>query len=320
VIRDKDLRERHLGDLQGHVYQDLVKLSPKAYEAFKSRRSDQEVPGGGESRDQLYNRCTSLVQKIGENHRGYPPLLYTWQRVIVVSHGGAIRSLFNRAAAKGQHPGKISNTSVYSLYLVSVESVKNGDIAGEAGLVDGSCTEIIVVRHGETEWNALSKMQGQTDFDLNEAGRQQTIKVVTDTDLRERHIGDLQGLTYSEAPKVNPIAFEALKSPRKDQEIPGGGESKDQVFRRCTTSLERIAEKHRGERVVVVTHGGIIEKLYKRAVPGERPGGVWNTSISIFQLSEGEISGQSIYGMIRVISEKQNIWNRLQVEAMLQAS
>ncbi|XP_021752724.1 phosphoglycerate mutase-like protein 4 [Chenopodium quinoa] len=205
-----------------------------------------------------------------------------------------------------------------------MESVKNGNIAGEAGLVDGSCTEIIVVRHGETEWNALSKMQGQTDIDLNEAGRQQAIKVaerlskepnisaiyssdlkraldtaetiasrcglqvVTDTDLRERHIGDLQGLTYSEAPKVNPIAFEALKSPRKDQEIPGGGESKDQVFRRCTTSLERIAEKHRGERVVVVTHGSIIEKLYKRAVPGERPGGVWNTSISIFQLSEGD--------------------------------
>lgn len=34
------------------------------------------------------------------------------QRVIVVSHGGAIRSLYNRAAAKGQRPGKISNTSV----------------------------------------------------------------------------------------------------------------------------------------------------------------------------------------------------------------
>ncbi|XP_021714254.1 phosphoglycerate mutase-like protein 4 isoform X2 [Chenopodium quinoa] len=119
VIRDKDLRERHLGDLQGHVYQDLAKLSTKAYEAFKSHRSDQEIPGGGESRDQLYNRCTSLVQKIGENHRG--------QRVIVVSHGGAIRSLFNRAAAKGQHPGKISNTSVgiIQLYDGDLWSIKS---------------------------------------------------------------------------------------------------------------------------------------------------------------------------------------------------
>ncbi|XP_021714255.1 phosphoglycerate mutase-like protein 4 isoform X1 [Chenopodium quinoa] len=109
VIRKKGLRERHVGDLQGHVYQDIAKLNPKAYEAFKSHRSDQEIPGGGESRDQLYNRCTSLVQRIGENHRG--------QRVIVVSHGGAIRTLFNRAAAKGKHPEKISNTSIGIIQL-----------------------------------------------------------------------------------------------------------------------------------------------------------------------------------------------------------
>lgn len=211
---------------------------------------------------------------------------------------------------------------------VSMECVKNGTIEGEAGAVavSGSCTEIIVVRHGETEWNALHKMQGQMDIDLNEVGRQEAIavaerlskepnisaiytsdlkraletaeiiasrcgglKVVTDKDLRERHIGDLQGLTYTESPNVNPKAFEALKSPRSDLEIPGGGESRDQVYKRCTSSLQRIAEKHRGARVVAVTHGAVIEMLYKRAIPGGRAGGVWNTSVNIFQLSEGDI-------------------------------
>jgi len=44
VIADQDLRERHLGDLQGLVYHDLAKLNPKASEAFRSPRSDQEIP------------------------------------------------------------------------------------------------------------------------------------------------------------------------------------------------------------------------------------------------------------------------------------
>lgn len=40
-----------------------------------------------------------------------------------------------------------------------MECVKNDTIEGAAEPVDGTCTEIIVVRHGETEWNALRKMQ-----------------------------------------------------------------------------------------------------------------------------------------------------------------
>ncbi|XP_021714263.1 phosphoglycerate mutase-like protein 4 [Chenopodium quinoa] len=205
-----------------------------------------------------------------------------------------------------------------------MDCFNKGILAGEAGPVNGSCTEIIVVRHGETEWNALGKMQGQTDTDLNEVGRRQAVmvaerlsrdpnisaiyssdlkralktaetiasrcglEVVEDKDLRERHIGDLQGLTIIESPKINPVAFEALRSPRNDQEIPGGGESRDQLIRRCTSSMQRIAEKHRGARVVVVTHGAVIDKLYKRAIPGGTAGRLWNTSINIFQLSEGD--------------------------------
>lgn len=46
VIKEKDLRERHLGDLQGRVYQESAKLNPIAYAAFKSHRSDQEIPVG----------------------------------------------------------------------------------------------------------------------------------------------------------------------------------------------------------------------------------------------------------------------------------
>ncbi|KAL2906209.1 Phosphoglycerate mutase-like protein 4 [Bienertia sinuspersici] len=100
-------------------------------------------------------------------------------------------------------------------------------------------------------------VSGQTDIELNEVGRQQAVavaerlsrepnisavyssslkraletaetiaatcgglEVVIDKDLWERHIGVLQGLKYHEAAKVNPKAFEALKSYSSDQEIP----------------------------------------------------------------------------------------------------
>ncbi|XP_021714260.1 phosphoglycerate mutase-like protein 4 isoform X2 [Chenopodium quinoa] len=152
---------------------------------------------------------------------------------------------------------------------------------------------------------SLLMIQGQTDIELNEVGRKQAVRVaerlsrepnisaiyssdlkralktaeaiasrcglevVTDKDLRERHVGDLQGLAFSKSPK-------------------GGGESRDQLNNRYKSSLQRIAEKHRGARVVVVTHYTVIKNMYKLAIPGESVSGIRNASISIFQFSEGD--------------------------------
>ncbi|XP_074308761.1 phosphoglycerate mutase-like protein 4 isoform X2 [Silene latifolia] len=153
-----------------------------------------------------------------------------------------------------------------------------------SGSVDPDCTQIIVVRHGETDWNAIGKMQGQLDVELNEVGRQQAVavaerlskeanisaiyssdlkraletaemiaakcgglEVITDKDLRERHLGDLQGRLYHELARVTPKAHASFKSSRTDEEIPGGGESRDQLYQRCTSCLKRIGEAHRGE-------------------------------------------------------------------------
>ncbi|XP_021752184.1 phosphoglycerate mutase-like protein 4 [Chenopodium quinoa] len=187
-----------------------------------------------------------------------------------------------------------------------------------------SCTEFILVRHGETVWNAVGKMQGQLDIDLNEAGRQQAVavakrlsrepnisgiyssdlkraletaetiaatcgglEVICDQDLQERHLGELQGVVYEESiSKIYPKAHEALLS---GEEIPGGGESHDQLYIRSIASLQRIAEKHRGARVIVVTHGEVIRILYRRILPFEGLPRISNTSVSILQLSEGEV-------------------------------
>ncbi|XP_047155379.1 phosphoglycerate mutase-like protein 4 isoform X1 [Vigna umbellata] len=181
--------------------------------------------------------------------------------------------------------------------------------------------EIVVVRHGETAWNATAKIQGHLDVELNENGREQAavvgdrlsreakasviyssdlqrafetaqiiaskcggLEVVKDSDLRERHLGDLQGHVYQEIAKTSPIAYKAFISKNEDQEIPGGGESLVQLFDRSTSALLRIGLKHKGERVVVVTHGGFIRALYKRACPNGGPGKVLNTSVSVFHL------------------------------------
>ncbi|KAI4325515.1 hypothetical protein MLD38_030903 [Melastoma candidum] len=207
----------------------------------------------------------------------------------------------------------------------SVSSVAcNGDVPRDAP-VDAAIAEIIVVRHGETEWNADGRIQGHLDAELNEEGRRQAaavadrlsgeprisavyssdlkrafetaqtiaaacggLEVVQDAGLRERNLGDLQGIRLSDAADIKPEAYRAFLSHRTDEEIPGGGESIDQLYQRCTDSLQNIAQKHKGERVVVVTHGGVIRSFYRRACPSRRFGKVLNTSVNVFHLGDGE--------------------------------
>ncbi|XP_076942957.1 phosphoglycerate mutase-like protein 4 [Bidens hawaiensis] len=114
------------------------------------------------------------------------------------------------------------------------------------------------------------------------------LKVYQDPNLRERHLGDLQGIVYDEAPKMKLKAYKALQSNGRDVEIPGDGESLNQLYKRCTNSLQTISSKHRGERVVVVTHFGVIAALHQRASSrkGHRSGKILNVSVSVLHLSD----------------------------------
>lgn len=190
------------------------------------------------------------------------------------------------------------------------------------------------MRHGETEWNSDGRIQGHLDVELNDAGRQQAaavadrlskesnisaiyssdlkraletaeiiatscggLEVIKDAGLRERHLGNLQGLVFRDAARVHPEAYEAFVSPRKNQEIPGGGESRDQLYQRCTSTLLRIGRKHKGERIILVTHGGFIRTLYRWACPNEKsPGKVLNTSINVFHLADGDKWTLGVWG------------------------
>ena len=140
-------------------------------------------------------------------------------------------------------------------------------------------TTLLLVRHGETDWNADGRLQGHTDRPLNEYGRRQArelasrlagegadalyasdlararetaeivgvelgLPVVLDADLRERNWGTWEGLTPSERDAVE---FE--------------GESHEEHRERIMRAVRRIAERHPGQRVVVVTHGGSMRRI-----------------------------------------------------------
>ncbi|KAI3984222.1 hypothetical protein MKX01_011176 [Papaver californicum] len=142
--------------------------------------------------------------------------------------------------------------------------------------------EIVLVRHGETTWNNAGRIQGSLESELNEAGWKQayaiaarlgkelkpaaiyssdlkraknTAEMIAKTcqipevrevpELKERHVGSLQGYYWREIQEKEPEAYRAFFSSEKDLEIPGGGESFNQLCERSVSALEEIASKHK---------------------------------------------------------------------------
>jgi broad specificity phosphatase PhoE len=158
-------------------------------------------------------------------------------------------------------------------------------------------TTLLLVRHGETDWNAEGRLQGHTDRPLNDFGRRQAaalaerlagdgitavyasdlsraqetaeilaarleLPVVLDPDLRERDWGNWEGLTGTERDRVELV-----------------GEPVDVHSERVLGAVRRIAETHPGERIVVVTHGGSLRRVqvaaYGMALPVVENCSVW---------------------------------------------
>ncbi len=159
-------------------------------------------------------------------------------------------------------------------------------------------TRICLVRHGETAWNAATRLQGHEDIPLNATGESQAraaasalaqqafaaiyssdlmrahktaeliaatsgMAIRLDPGLRERHFGIFQGLTRDEADKRHPGEYARLRMREPDAEPPGGGESLLAFSARVRKSLEAIGERHPGQSVLVVCHGGCLDVIYR---------------------------------------------------------
>jgi probable phosphoglycerate mutase len=156
-------------------------------------------------------------------------------------------------------------------------------------------TRTIAIRHGETIWNRDGRLMGNLDIPLNPNGVQQaeavaerlariefhTIyssdlsraydtarviadktgkEIVRDPRLRERNAGVLQGLTKAERAEKHADIYQQQEEVGEEYVIPEG-ESDGQMTRRVVECLEDIREKHPGETVVLVAHGGVLARL-----------------------------------------------------------
>lgn len=173
--------------------------------------------------------------------------------------------------------------------------------------------ELVLVRHAESIWNAENRWQGQTDVPLSERGRDEARllgarlagisfdrrlcsdlsrtretaaaiggEVELDRALREIDLGSWGGLLHTEVQQRHPDQLAAMIA-GTDVKI-GGGESIPEFEQRAEGALARIAASSRpSDRVLVVTHGGVIRAIVMGllGVRGRRPLiGAGNTSIT----------------------------------------
>ena len=113
--------------------------------------------------------------------------------------------------------------------------------------------EILLTRHGQTEWNLLKKVQGKADIELNEKGIQQaetTRDSIIDERVSERDFGEFEGM-----PNTN-FDFNAFWSYKQNLKYDKAENIKD-FFRRVYNFLDNIKNEYDGKRILIVSHGGI---------------------------------------------------------------
>lgn len=164
-------------------------------------------------------------------------------------------------------------------------------------------TRIIAIRHGETAWNVDTRIQGQLDVELNDTGRwqaRQTALALQEEDiaaiyasdlsrafetaraigavaglqpvpvpaLRERHFGHFQTLTWAEIETQWPQQAQQWRT-RVPDWSPQGGESLLTLRARISDAVHTLAQRHLGQQIVLVAHGGVMDVLYRLATGQE---------------------------------------------------
>ena len=160
-------------------------------------------------------------------------------------------------------------------------------------------TRLVVIRHGQTAWNAAWRLQGQTDIPLDALGRQQAgrladalrhegltavvssdlaraldtaralagplgLPVQVEPGLRERHFGMLEGQVRGDIAQRWPELARRWHA-REPDFAPPGAETLTDFNQRCLAAVRRLAADHAGGAVALVSHGGVLDCLYRAA-------------------------------------------------------
>lgn len=167
-------------------------------------------------------------------------------------------------------------------------------------------TSIILIRHGETAWNAEHRLQGHIDIALNQEGLRQaaalgralageplaavvasdlqraqqtalavaghhSVPLHTDILLRERCYGVFEGLRRAEIAERYPEHYRQWQARQPDAVMPDGArraESFRSFHQRSLDALAAWAGRHPGQTIAVVAHGGVLECAYRGAAGG----------------------------------------------------
>jgi probable phosphoglycerate mutase len=183
-------------------------------------------------------------------------------------------------------------------------------------------TDLVLVRHGETEWNRLGRVQGLSDIPLNDTGRRQAQEA--GDRLRSEHWDAIASSPLARAAETAEIIARAVGLPapelvealvernygeaegltgeeidRRWDGVLKARESREAVLERVVPALLALADRHPGQRVLVVSHGGVIGSLVRMATDWTWPEHgvrIENGSDHVFRVEEGRIALISFAG------------------------
>ena len=191
-------------------------------------------------------------------------------------------------------------------------------------------TSLTVIRHGETDWNRQHRFQGQIDVPLNALGFEQarrmgqrladeTFDLIVVSDLlrtrqtaqaladaqcgalamqveplwREQGFGLLEGLDVPTIRSQHAELWAQWQRHDADYALPQGGESNLVFYARVMQALQALLAAHAGASVALVTHGGVLDMLWRSALAlslsGPRECEIPNTGINRLRWSEGRL-------------------------------
>jgi probable phosphoglycerate mutase len=188
-------------------------------------------------------------------------------------------------------------------------------------------TELLFIRHGETAWNREQRFQGHRDVPLNELGHLQARRLaerlaadphdalycsdltraretaaplavawaqrpIPMVELREQNFGLFEGLDHATVTARHPELWQSWLEHRADFALPGG-ESRREFHARVLLAVRELARSAPGRRLAVVTHGGVLDILWRSAcglsLDGVRACEIPNTGVNRLRWAGGTL-------------------------------